>query len=142
MPVRFGEEVQALPREGLIRFVETCPVFRIGDAALARGFWVDALGFSVDWEHRFGPGFPMYTQVSRAGLVLHLSEHAGDAAPGALVFVRITGLDALVDEFAGKGLSFPVVAEGWGNVMTVTDPFGNRIRFCDDQPGATRPLPA
>lgn len=38
--------------------------------------------FRVDWEHRFEPGFPLYLQVSRDGLVLHLSEHHGDGSPG------------------------------------------------------------
>jgi hypothetical protein len=47
-------------------------------------------------------------QVSRDGCVLHLSEHYGDATPGATVFVRVSGLEQL------------------------TDPFGNRPRFNED----------
>ena len=41
------------------------------------------LGFRVDWEHRFRRAAPLYMQVSRDGLVLHLSEHHGDACPGS-----------------------------------------------------------
>ncbi len=41
------------------------PILRIFDEAKAREFYVDFLGFSVDWEHRFGDNFPQYMQVSR-----------------------------------------------------------------------------
>jgi catechol 2,3-dioxygenase-like lactoylglutathione lyase family enzyme len=50
------------------------PILRIFDRAKAREFYVDFLGFTVDWEHG-GDGSPLYTQVSRGGTVLHLSEH-------------------------------------------------------------------
>jgi hypothetical protein len=33
---------------------------------------------------------PLYMQVSREGCVLHLSEHYGDATPGATAFVRVS----------------------------------------------------
>ena len=32
------------------------PILRIFDEAKAREFYVDFLGFKVDWEHRFEPG--------------------------------------------------------------------------------------
>ena len=35
------------------------PVLRIFDLALAKAFYVDWLGFRVDWEHRFEPGMPV-----------------------------------------------------------------------------------
>jgi len=41
-------------------------VLRSFDEAKAREFYVDFLGFTVDWEHRFEPGMPLYMQVSRA----------------------------------------------------------------------------
>ena len=34
----------------------TIPLIRIFDEAKARAFYVDWLGFSVDWEHRFEEG--------------------------------------------------------------------------------------
>ena len=58
------------------------PIFRIFDVEKAMEFYRDFLGFSVDFEHRFGENFPLYCQVSRGTCVLHLSEHAGDASPG------------------------------------------------------------
>src|SRR4051794_6253730 len=48
-------------------------------------FYVEFLGFKVDWDHRFSPDLPLYLQVSMGCIVLHLSEHHGDSSPGAKV---------------------------------------------------------
>jgi catechol 2,3-dioxygenase-like lactoylglutathione lyase family enzyme len=73
--------------------LQTVPILRIFDVAKAREFYPDYLGFRTDWEHRFEPDLPLYLQISKGGCVLHLSEHYGDASPGATVFLRVTGLD-------------------------------------------------
>ena len=118
-----------------IRFEMGIPILRIFDLAKAREFYLDFLGFSLDWDHRFGPNFPIYMQVSRAGLKLHLSEHHGDASPGATVFVRMRGVDAYRAELIGKRYSYskPGIQEDGpgGRMLEVPDPFGNRIRFCE-----------
>jgi len=59
--------------------LRSIPILRIFDEAKAREFYVDFLGFTVDWEHRFNDDAPLYMQVSRDGCVLHFSEHYGDA---------------------------------------------------------------
>lgn len=68
---------------------KTIPILRIFDVAKALEFYGEYLGFTVDWEHRFDPEAPMYMQVSRGDLVLHLSEHYGDATPGSTVYVSV-----------------------------------------------------
>ena len=116
------------------RFTRVCPILRIFDEAKAREFYVDFLGFSVDWEHRFGENFPLYMQVSRAGLVLHLSGHHGDATPGSTVFVETLRVEAYQRELVAKDYTYMkagVEPLPWGMQMEVTDPFGNRIRFCE-----------
>jgi catechol 2,3-dioxygenase-like lactoylglutathione lyase family enzyme len=35
------------------------------DETKAREFYVEFLGFKVDWEHRFEPGTPLYMQLSQ-----------------------------------------------------------------------------
>lgn len=62
-----------------MRFGSPIPILRTFDEAKAREFYVGFLGFTIDWEHRFTPELPLYCQVSRAGCLLHLSEHHGDA---------------------------------------------------------------
>jgi hypothetical protein len=121
-----------------IQFQCTSPIMRIFDEAKAKEFYLGFLGFGLDWEHRFGDNFPLYIQVSRAGLTLHLSEHHGDASPGSTAFVRMVGVQAYRDELTRKdyGYNKPDLEDlPWGLVMTVTDPFSNRIRFCQDKPG-------
>jgi len=39
-----------------------------------RAFYEDGLGFHVEWEHRFAPGFSVIAQVSRDSLSLFLTE--------------------------------------------------------------------
>lgn len=95
--------------------------------------------FTWVWEHRFGEDFLLYAQVSRAGLTLHLSGHHRDAIPGVMVFARMRKVEAYQQELARKDYKHAKsgVADGpWGLVMTVTDPFSNRIRFCQDKPNA------
>lgn len=115
-------------------FGRTSPVMRVFDEAKAREFYLGFLGFTLDWEHRFGPNFPLYAQVSRASLTVHLSEHHGDASPGSTAFVAIHGVRRYQQELAHKDYAYakPALEEApWGLVMTVTDPFSNRIRFCE-----------
>jgi catechol 2,3-dioxygenase-like lactoylglutathione lyase family enzyme len=50
----------------------TVPMLHIGGYEEAKAYYVDWLGFRIDWEFRFEPTFPVYMQVSRDGLVLHL----------------------------------------------------------------------
>ena len=49
---------------------QAIPIFRIFDVDKAKEF---------------------YIQISRDGLLLHLSEHHGDACPGSTVTVQVTG---------------------------------------------------
>ena len=69
-----------------MRLAPAIPIIRILSEDKAREFYLDFLGFTLQWEHRFEPGFPLYAQIRRSDLTLHLSEHHGDGTPGATVF--------------------------------------------------------
>jgi hypothetical protein len=118
-----------------IAFAKTIPILRIFSVEKAQEFYVGYLGFKVDWEHRFEPSFPLYMQVSRGDLLLHLSEHHGDCTPGAKVFVEMTGVRELHAELTAKNYGYlrpGVEKEPWGaTTVTVTDPFMNRIVFSE-----------
>ena len=85
-----------------MRFGRTTPILRIFDEAKAREFYVDFLGFKIDWEHRFEPGTPLYMQVSKDECLLHLSEHYGDGSPGAGVRIETSDIDAFHRELIDK----------------------------------------
>lgn len=113
---------------------ETAPVFRSFDEAKARQFYIDWLGFSVTFEHRFHPQAPLYMGIQRSGFVLHLSEHHGDATPGSTAFVRMHNIRAFHAEIIARPYANnrPGLDEvPWGIQVEVIDPFGNRIRFCE-----------
>ncbi|MGK6316083.1 glyoxalase superfamily protein [Neorhizobium sp. DT-125] len=110
------------------------PIFRIFSVDKAMEFYCGFLGFKLDWEHSFGENFPLYCQVSRSGMLMHLSEHAGDASPGARVFVPMQGIREFHAELIGKGYRYmrPGLEQAdWGLEVTVIDPFSNRITFCE-----------
>jgi len=121
------------PPDG-IGFEQAIPILRIFDVAKAHEFYLGFLGFSIDWEHRFGENMPLYLQVGRGGLKLHLSEHVGDASPGCNMVVQTTGLAGFQRELSAKNYRYMkpgITREEWGSEMTVIDPFGNRIRFIE-----------
>ena len=108
------------------------PILRIFDEGQARAFYLDFLGFRVDWEHRFEPGLPLYLQVVRDACTLHLSGHHGDATPGSALRIPVADLDALHAELTGRGYAGArpgIVQQPWGREMAVIDPFGNRLVF-------------
>lgn len=115
---------------------QTIPILRMFDVAKAREFYLGFLGFKVDWEHRFEPALPLYLQISLGDLVLHLSEHHGDACPGSTVFIRLTGLEeyhrTLLDKAYGYARPGIEIAPWNAKLMQVHDPFGNRLRFNED----------
>ncbi len=72
--------------------LKAIPTFRILDYAKAIEFYIEGLGFVLDWEHRFGAEEPVYMQISRNGLILHLSENERFQT-GVIVFVESKGGD-------------------------------------------------
>ena len=114
-------------------FGKTTPILRIFDEAKAKEFYVDFLGFTIDWEHRFENGLPLYMQISKDGCIIHLSEHHGDCSPGAALRIETNELEAFQKQLLAKQYRYarPGIEETpWGSRdMSVSDPFGNRLTF-------------
>jgi catechol 2,3-dioxygenase-like lactoylglutathione lyase family enzyme len=115
-----------------MNFDRVIPILRIFDADKARAFYVDYLGMNIDFEHGFAPDLPLYMQVSRGNLVLHLSEHHGDGTPGTTVYIATTGVRELHAELSAK--HYPLLRPGIetdeiGTCVELVDPFGNTLRF-------------
>lgn len=115
------------------------PILRIFDEAKAREFYIDFLGFKVDWEHRYEGDFPLYMQISKDDCVLHLSEHYGDSSPGCAIRIAVVDLDAYQAELSAKKFKYSrpgIETTPWGTrEMTIRDPSFNRLCF-------QQPLPA
>lgn len=110
------------------------PILRSFDEAKARAFYVEWLGFTVVFEHRFGPQMPLYLGLRRDGLDLHLTEHHGDTTPGTRVRIACADLDRFYDDLMTRPYGAlnpgPPQDQTWGERdLTLTDPFGNRLTF-------------
>lgn len=124
------------PAAGAVSFTQPVPIFRIFDEDKARGFYEGFLDCRIDWEHRFHLGAPLYCQVSRDGLRLHLSEHSGDASPGATAVCYMKGVEAFQKGLIAKNYKYNrpgLQHQDWGLECEVIDPFGNRIRFMESR---------
>lgn len=109
------------------------PALRITDYERSKTYYVETLGFAVEWEHRFEPHFPVFMSIIRDGMRIYLSEHTGDCQVGGLVHFVIANVDEWHAEFRTRGA---VVAEAPNNDlgfrnMTIVDPDGNQLRFME-----------
>ncbi|PZA10694.1 VOC family protein [Rhodopseudomonas palustris] len=116
-------------------FKRVTPTLRMFDTAKAREFYLDFLGFSVVFEHRFEPALPLFMRVRLDEAELNLSEHHGDASPGASVTIATSGLAEYRAVLLAKAYGYArpgLVNQPWGDTtMTVTDPFFNRLIFSE-----------
>ena len=116
-------------------FTKIIPILRILDEAKAIDFYVDFLGFTLDWGNRSSGA--LFMQVSLDECVLHLSEHSGDACAGAAIKLHTNNIEEYVEQLMARKYP-PGVAEQcpgvevqpWGSLdMVLVDPFGNRLIF-------------
>lgn len=111
------------------------PQLRTSNAQRSLAFYVDGLGFTVDWKHQFGPGYPLFFQLTRAGQTLFLTEHSGDCQVGGAVYFLIPDARACHAEFRQSGIvaTNEPADTPWGTCeFVLTDPDGNRLRFANN----------
>ncbi|MBN9297406.1 MAG: VOC family protein [Filimonas sp.] len=118
--------------------VTVIPVLRAFDYAKLKEFYVDWLGFTINWEHK-PDNAPFYLQVSLRGGLIELSEHHGDCSPGAKVFFRnFEGLEAFHASLRAKNYTYNrpgLERVEWSPntlEMTVIDPFHNQVIFNEE----------
>lgn len=118
-----------------MKFGNVTPILRSFDDIRAKEFYLEFLEFKLDWEHRFEKNLPLYMQVSKDECVLHISEHHGDASPGAALRIQVNNLEQYHKLLLGKDYKYskPGIQEmPWGSKdMSITDPFSNRLTFTD-----------
>jgi len=115
-------------------FGPATPILRSFDERMTKGFYVDFLGFEVEFEHRFEPGMPLYMGLRRDECRVHLSEHFGDAAPGARLRIRVEDVRSFARSLNEKQYGHARPGEpdlmDWGSwEITINDPAGNRLTF-------------
>jgi catechol 2,3-dioxygenase-like lactoylglutathione lyase family enzyme len=99
------------------------PILRVADGP-ATAAWYERLDFTVVDEHRFAPDLPRYVFLRRGDVWVHLSEHAGDAPPGSLVYLDVDDVERIAADFG-----VPMDEQPWAREVELTDPDGNRLRI-------------
>jgi catechol 2,3-dioxygenase-like lactoylglutathione lyase family enzyme len=99
--------------------------------AQALRFYVDALGFGLEWKYQFARGQARIAQISLEGQHIYLSEYPGDGESQAEVEFVLTELDRVHKCIAQSGIEmvFTRGATTWMNTICVLDPDRNRLRF-------------
>ena len=115
------------------------PVLRMNDESAAKAFYVDYLGFEIEWEHRFHdtPKSPLYLQLRLGKAVVHLNGHASADDPPAEVRIPVQGVEAFCEHLRARAEAasqpMPVVVDprdaGRNTDMNLEDPDGNLLTF-------------
>lgn len=124
------------PSSQMTKLSKATPILRIFDEEKAREFYLDYLGFSIVFEHRFQDDMPLYMGIIRDHVTIHLTEHHGDACPGSAVRIQIDDATEFHAELTSKKYRFlnpGIEDQPWGSrEVCVQDPFGNRLNFFQD----------
>ena len=115
------------------------PVFPVSDYRLALDFYIDWLGFVIDWEEPMMVANRHYFQVSRNSTIVHLTNDHLESSAGAKAIAEVTGLLAyhrqLQEKKARCAFELPPLQKAsWSNKVVqleVTDPFGNHLVFSE-----------
>src|SRR4051794_25738829 len=97
---------------------EVVPIIRVRSTHDAAAFYA-RLGFRLEWEHRFEPGFPVFASIATDdGARIFISEHTGDARPDTLLHLWVDDVDAVYATLldAGADVSLPG-NEPWGREL-------------------------
>ncbi len=117
-------------------FESSIPVLRMLDEETSKRFYVELLGYEIDWEHRFrdSPDSPLYLQVRQGASVLHLNGHADKNAPTAEIRIPVRQLDAYCQTLRERSGNRDIEIvdpryEGRPTDLNLYDPSGNLIVF-------------
>jgi hypothetical protein len=107
------------------------PVLRIDSRDEAVGFYVDWLGFNLDWEWRETPGGRAIVAISRDGVSIMLNE-SPDRSSASWLSLDVDDIDGFAAEWnARRPGSVEVVVEAPYEIPTISlrDASGNRLDF-------------
>jgi catechol 2,3-dioxygenase-like lactoylglutathione lyase family enzyme len=114
-----------------VRLTAFAAVFTVGAVAPSLRFFVDRLGFKVDFQMGDPPS---YAIIERDTVSLHLMPAAQEARGlgRSSIYVFVAGVDALHDELKARGCPIESAPKDYSygmREMSVRDPDGNRVTF-------------
>ena len=103
------------------------PILRVNNLADSIRYYVDVLGFKVDWG---GEEESTFASVSRSGRAIMLCQ--GDQGqPGTWIWIGVEDIEPLFTEYKTKGVKFrePPTNYPWAYEMKIEDPDRHVLRF-------------
>jgi catechol 2,3-dioxygenase-like lactoylglutathione lyase family enzyme len=106
------------------------PILRVNSVAASIRYYVDVLGFKVDWGGGDESGF---ASVSRDGRAIMLCQ-GEQGQPGTWIWVGVEDIEPLFAEYSAKGAKFreQPTNYAWAYEMRIEDPDGHVLRFGSD----------
>lgn len=103
------------------------PILSVKDLAASLRFYVDVLGFRLDWGDDDNS---MMASVSRDGRAIMLCRQS-QGQPGTWIWIGVEDIEPLYRQFATRGARFqePPTRYPWAYEMRVQDPDGHVFRF-------------
>ncbi len=113
----------------MTNFHPAAPIFRVANLAASLDYYVNVLGFTVDWKYEHN-----IASVSRGDCCIFLSE-PDQGNPGSWVWIGVGDAGALFEEYRAKGAKIrnPPTNYHWAYEMQVEDLDGNVLRLGSDQ---------
>lgn len=108
-----------------VAFGGVTPVFRVEDVEKSIDYYVNRLGFTVDFRDPSS-----FACVSRGKVAIFLAE--GDQGlPGSWVWIGVSDVDRLFEEYRAKGATIrqDPTNFAWACEMQIADPDGHVLRF-------------
>jgi catechol 2,3-dioxygenase-like lactoylglutathione lyase family enzyme len=124
-------------KQSAVTLRNAIPVFNVTNLDASLSYYVDILGFNVDWTDPGG-----VASVSRDECCIFLCQ--GDqGSPGAWAWIGVGDAEALHAELVARGATVrnPPTNYRWALEMQVSDPDGNVLRLGSD-PKADEPYGA
>ncbi len=106
------------------------PILGVTSYREAVAFYVDWLGFAIEWEWRQAPGEPMVMQIARDGATIQLLE-GDEHPPNGWIQIVVDDIARLAEELNRKRAGSVELADNFPYVrqISTSDPFGNLLVF-------------
>jgi predicted lactoylglutathione lyase len=100
------------------------PILRVDDLERSRRYYIERLGFALDWEE------DAMISVSRNDQSIMLCQGA-QGQPGTWLWIGVDDADAFFAEFSAKGVQIRSRPQNfsWAYEFSVEDPDGHVLRF-------------
>jgi catechol 2,3-dioxygenase-like lactoylglutathione lyase family enzyme len=121
----------------MIGFECIVPILSVRSLQASIRYYVDVLGFKVDWG---GDDASIMASVSRDGRAIMLCQ-GEQGQPGTWVWIGVENIEPLFEQYSARGVKFRLEPTNypWAYEMQIEDPDGHVLRF-GSEPRTDQPI--